>query len=81
MRTSGLIDIIGRRVSAVVITEGDGKSPIGDQIFIVFDDNTWFEIYGQPSPTSGVCTGGVDDAVFYGQKCNALQVRVLNAGD
>ena len=52
----GLAEIVGRRVAGVVVAQ----SPRGprQQVFLVFDDGTRFELYGE----SFTCCAGVDKA-------------------
>lgn len=79
MRTSGLAQLIGRQVTAVVVAEGDPREWYGQQIFLVLDDRSWFEIYGKPSPASGCCAGGVDEAVAYAMKMKAERITRVEA--
>jgi len=61
---SGLKDMIGRTVSAVVIAERPHSPKV--LLFLAFTDGTFYEIYGDDiHATSGVCNGGAQDAATY----------------
>ena len=61
---SGLKDMIGRTVSGVVTAERPHSPKV--LLFLTFTDGTFYEIYGDDiHSTSGVCSGGVTDAVTY----------------
>jgi len=49
--------ILGKRIVGVIGRENDGDPP--RQIFLAFDDNTYFEIYayGQMKGINGILTG------------------------
>jgi len=52
----GIKSIIGKRISAVVVAQGDiGRS---NQVFLVFTDGTRFEFYGAQFN----CCAGLDEA-------------------
>lgn len=55
---NGFKCIIGRRVAAVVVASSERREP-RQQVFIVFDDGTRLEFYGE----SFSCCSGVDPAV------------------
>jgi hypothetical protein len=59
--TDSLGQLIGKKITGVVVGRGD-ESP-RNQIFLVFEDDTCFEIYGDlMSVASGVDRGGLDGA-------------------
>lgn len=56
--------VVGKTISGVVFREG-AKSPEA-QVFLVFDDGTYYEIYGQSiNGTAGVDKGGVEEVLAY----------------
>ena len=57
----GFKDIIGKRIAAVVVAQS--KRPPQQQVFLVFDDHTRFEIYGGHV----TCCSGVDRAAGIGR--------------
>lgn len=66
----GLGYIIGKRIQAVLVAEGE--SDPRQQVFLVFEDGTTFEFWGQHfSCASGVTRGGVSEAIEYATKCSA----------
>lgn len=54
---NGLRDIIGRRIAGVVVAESRTRHP-RQQVFLVFDDGTRFELYGEAFS----CCSGLDPA-------------------
>jgi hypothetical protein len=59
--------IIGKRIGAVVISEGIPQGP-STQVFLVFDDATYYELYGDVRGTGGIDRGGTKSAVGYAKK-------------
>lgn len=56
--------ILGKRIRGVVVKEGSGSPP--NQIFLLFSDNTYFEIYGDiMSGTTGVDKGDLEEVRSY----------------
>jgi len=51
---SGIGEIIGKTITNVVVTE-NSRLP-RQQVFLVFDDDTYFELYGDDIN----CTDGID---------------------
>jgi hypothetical protein len=56
--------VVGRTISNVVVKSG---SSVGEQVFLVFEDGTWFEMYSRfPISASGqVHRGRVDEVRSY----------------
>ena len=52
----GLKYLVGKRIAAVVVARS--KRPPHDQVFLVFDDGTRFELYGE----NFTCCSGLDPA-------------------
>lgn len=63
---SGIENIIGKTVSNVVVA--DKEKPPYRQVFLVFSDNTYFELYGKFTGAGGVDRGGVEDVIEYAEK-------------
>lgn len=62
---SGLNDIIGKTITDVIVARNDRGDP-ANQVFLVFDDGTYFEFWGaQFNCNSGVDRGGVAEVVKY----------------
>jgi hypothetical protein len=53
---SAICKIVGKTIAAVVVKEAD-RAP-QTQVFLVFDDDTYFEIYSIEGDIN--CAGGVD---------------------
>ncbi len=71
---SGIGDIIGKTISEVVVTE-KRNSP-RTQIFLVFRDDSYLEIYGDSfSCAGGLDKGGSSDAIKYAQNMGAEVVE------
>jgi hypothetical protein len=51
----GINEIIGKKIRGVVVSRNERREP-ENQVFIVFDDGTYFEFYG----SRFTCNGGVD---------------------
>ena len=60
----GIKEIVGKRISAVVVARKKTGPPPA-QVFLVFDDNTHFEIYGSFTGAGGLDKGGVNKAIDY----------------
>jgi len=65
--------IVGRRISAVVVAQKERGQP-SDQVFLVFEDGNYYEFYGSFTSTGGVDPGGVEKVISYIHKLKA-QVR------
>ena len=56
--------IIGKKIGAVVISERNHNGP-RSQVFLVFDDATTYELYGDVRGSGGLDRGGTKWAVNY----------------
>lgn len=65
--------IIGKKISGVVVAEN--PRPPHSQVFLVFDDGTHYEFYGQVNSASGLDRGGMEEAERYAKKCGGDVVR------
>lgn len=73
---SGLKDIVGKTVKNVVVAKKDRGNP-RNQVFLVFDDNTYFEFWGELfSCAGGVDAGSIQDAISYAERCSAEIVDI-----
>ncbi len=71
---SGLREIVGKTITDVIVARNDYRDP-ANQVFLVFDDGTFFEFWGaQFNCNGGVWQGGVDDAERYVRRCEARVV-------
>jgi hypothetical protein len=77
MKRTGLRQIVGKRIETILIATGKPDRDMGTQIFLVFDDQTWLEIYGKPEPVSGIASGGKRAAIDYARICSATDVEEL----
>ena len=59
--------IVGKKIGAVVVAEGRRDSP-KSQVFLVFDDATTYELYGDVRGSGGLDRGGTKWAVGYAKK-------------
>ncbi len=56
--------LLGKRIQGVVVKEGSGEPQA--QIFLIFSDNTYFEIYGNiMRGTNGIDKGGLEEVRKY----------------
>ncbi|HKK05465.1 MAG TPA: hypothetical protein VKA50_06410 [Gammaproteobacteria bacterium] len=66
---TGARDMIGKRISGVVFkSPRDRRAAPNSQVFLLFDDGTYFELYslGTPIlPTGAVRTGRLADVIAY----------------
>ncbi len=60
--------IVGKTIGAVVISERNDPGPPNSQVFLVFDDATTYELYGQIEGGGGLDGGGTKWAVNYAKK-------------
>ncbi len=68
IRTSAVQDIIGKKVEHVIICENDRQPE--QQLFLVFSDDTYIEIYGSSfSSGSNVYSGGLVAALHSAHGC------------
>jgi hypothetical protein len=68
----GLQQILGKTIHAVLVNQERG------QLYLVFTDNTHFELYGWPKKqvnwARGIDPGGIDKAIMPGEKINTVLV-------
>ena len=64
--------IVGKTIAAVVISEGNNPGPPRSQVFLVFDDATTYELYGQIEGGGGLDRGGTKWAVNYAKKFKGM---------
>lgn len=64
---SGIGDIVGKTISDVVVASNEKRPK--QQVFLVFSDGTFFEIYGESfSCAADLDRGGLEDALEYAVK-------------
>ena len=56
-------NIVGKRVAGVVVKEA--SRPPRTQVFLVFSDGTFYELYGDIAGAGGVDRGGIDAVRSY----------------
>ncbi len=61
----GLGDCVARRISAIVVRR-DEIDPT-ESVFLVFDDGTYYELYGRISSASEVRTGDLEKVLEYAE--------------
>jgi hypothetical protein len=64
MKTTALPAILGKTIASVVVSDDNASGPPA-QLFLVFDDGTALEIYGQLQIAGSLDTGGLDHARHY----------------
>jgi len=64
LKTTALAEILGKTVASVVISTDNTSGP-PSQVFLVFDDGTALEIYGQLQIAGGLDKGGLESARQY----------------
>lgn len=68
----GLQQILGKTIEAVLVNQERG------QLYIVFTDNTHFELYGwstrQVNWARGIDRGGIDKAIMPGEDINTISI-------
>ena len=67
LRSYSFEDLPGKRLANIVIRKGTFSQNPKDQVFLVFDDNTYVEIWGELY-SSGIYPGDVNDVIRYAQK-------------
>jgi hypothetical protein len=61
----GVCQIIGKTIRAVITAEGNSEPP-RDQVYLIFDDDTYYEFYGGDiAGTGGVDQGGSEYVLGY----------------
>ncbi len=77
----GIKEIIGKTVSSVVIAYNENRPP-RHQIFLVFDDETSYEIYGESfTCCSGVVGKGIERVLEYAKLAPGAQVTHVYLGN
>jgi hypothetical protein len=64
MKTYALPNLIGKTVSAVIVSDRNSSGPPA-QLFFVFDDGSALEVYGTLHVAGSLLTGGVDHVRQY----------------
>jgi len=59
--------IVGKKIGAVVVSERCDRGP-NSQVFLVFDDGTAYELYGDVNGSGGLDRGGTGWAIGYAKK-------------
>lgn len=71
---SGLREIVGKTISDVIVARNERGDP-ANQVFLVFDDGSFFEVWGaQFNCNGGVWPGGVAEPEHYVGRCGAKVV-------
>ena len=75
-----LKEVIGKTIRSVVFRSGLGVNP-ETQLFLVFEDDTYFEFYGQEIGfVRSLSTGDITQAVDYASKFGS-EMLVVNKAD
>lgn len=76
MVKKAIAQIVGKRISAVVVKEGHAPDW---QLFLVFDDDSSYEIYGRGglATASGVDLGGIEAVRRYFQETHKIIFEVV----
>jgi hypothetical protein len=75
-----LQEVIGRTISSIVFRSGRDINP-EVQLFLVFEDGTYFELYGQEIDfVRSLSEGDVTKAIAYARKFSS-EVLVVNGND
>lgn len=71
---NGLREIIGKTITDVVVAYNKHRDP-ANQVFLVFDDGTYFEFWGaQFNCNSGVDRGGMAAVTDYVERVHAAKI-------
>lgn len=65
IRGEEIATIIGKRIQGILVSEH--KTDPWAQIFLVFDDGTFYELYGEMSSTTRPERGGMGSALHYAE--------------
>lgn len=72
---SGVGDIIGKSISQVVVAESSTRPK--EQVFLIFSDGTYLELYGDSfNCAGGLNNGDVTDAKQYVEKMNGKILKI-----
>ena len=70
----GLREIIGKTITNVIVARNERRDP-ANQVFLVFDDGTYFEFWGaQFNCNGGVDRGGVAEVTDYVERVHASKI-------
>jgi hypothetical protein len=73
---NGIQDTVGKRISGIVVAENT-QAP-RRQVFLIFDDNTYFEFYGNEfSGASGIDPGNAANAAAYATKAKGAKIEAV----
>jgi hypothetical protein len=77
----GIKETIGKTIAGVVIVQNKNHPP-HQQIFLVFDDESSYEIYGESfTCSSGVCPWGINKVIRYAKQAEGAEVTHLYLND
>jgi hypothetical protein len=65
MKTEGLSEMLGKTVTGVIAKQSRLNRPPHSQLFLIFSDGTYLEIWGDVHPAGGVDPGGLEKARRY----------------
>ena len=66
MQVKGVRQILGKTISGIVVKENtNAYSRPQSQVFLMFTDGTYYEIYGDLSFTGGIDRGGQQEVLAY----------------
>ena len=76
MTDTAIRDIVGKRIRGVIVKKC--PTPPRAQIFLMFDDRTFYEIWSsvEISSASGLDRGGRDEAVWYMAEATSVVFEV-----
>jgi len=60
----GIKQIIGKRVQGILISDENTTSP-PTQVFLLFDDGTYYELWGSIRTSGGIDSGSIDEVKRY----------------
>lgn len=66
MKTTALSAILGKTVTAAIVSDGNTSGP-PSQLFLVFDDGTSLEVYGSLQIAGNLGAGGLERIQQYAQ--------------
>jgi len=66
----GINEILGKTITGIVVSKKPG-SP-GQQVFLIFNDGTYFEFWGESfTGAGGVDAGGIEKVRLYVAQCGS----------
>jgi hypothetical protein len=72
----GFKDIVGKRISDVIVAHNKLREP-KDQVFLVFDDDTHYELYGSFTSAGGTDRGGREKAAAYATDVMKAEIEAV----